>query len=105
MCSDSMWVPRWGRGWTAAVLAVVWIVSASSAAAVYDSGFDPGASLVDLMVSVQVPVTLSEKVEVRPGIKYMAVVDSDLKDGIKAVGGDTSEIAVSIAGTVKRLMS
>ncbi len=56
------------------------------------------SSLVDLTLggSVTIPVSKDDNAQLVPGIKYMTLLDSEIKNGVKDAGEKASEIAYSL---------
>jgi len=63
-------------------------------------GFTPdAASFVDLNVTADLPIELGEQFTLMPGVKYMRVIDSDIRDALDASGLDYEKYMWIIRGT------
>ena len=55
-----------------------------------------GPSVVDFVVSVAAPVRVGDLVEIEPGVKYMTVLDREIRDFLDASDRDVSELSCSV---------
>jgi hypothetical protein len=63
--------------------------------------FQPeGTSLVDFTASAGLPVTLNEHVEITPGLRYMTLVDTDIKQATEDSGEETDQVSYDLTFTV-----
>jgi hypothetical protein len=58
------------------------------------------ASLVDLTASASLPVSLGDHVELTPGLRYMTLLDSDIKAAAEDAGEDADVISYDITFTI-----
>lgn len=66
-----------------------------------DSSIEPtfvpdDTSLIDLSVRADFPIILGKDMTLTPSIKYMTLLDSDIKDAVAAAGEDTDEVSFSL---------
>lgn len=58
--------------------------------------YEPAASLVDLTAQVALPITFNKIFTVTPALKYMSLIDSEIKDSAEAAGEETDGTAYSV---------
>jgi len=61
------------------------------------NGFTPdGAGLTDISITAETPIVLNETWSVTPSIKFMTLLDSDIKDAAEAAGEETEETSLAV---------
>lgn len=62
------------------------------------STYDPeDPELVDLTVSLELPLKAGDLWEITPGVTYSSLVGSELRDAVKEAGRDASEVVFSLS--------
>lgn len=61
------------------------------------NAFTPdGAGFTDITLTAETPIALNETWSVTPSLKFMTLLDSDIKDAAEAAGEETEETALAI---------
>lgn len=70
-----------------------------SGEAVEEFEFDE-ASLVDVTAVASFPVSFGDYFEITPGVKYMELLDSKIKDAVRNIGGEEDQWVYSLTATL-----